>query len=75
MHTDSIALFEKHKPIYDFFINHGVLVNFHQHIQQQLLEVYNLEAGDNYDYDENCYICVTDFIHLIYKWYGKAKRN
>jgi hypothetical protein len=63
-------LFESHKHIYTRFVNHGLLIDFHQHIQDKLLLAYNEETGNDYDYDEKCYECVAEFIHLIYTWYN-----
>jgi hypothetical protein len=46
----------------------GEIVNFHHHIQADIVSVYRLE-NPNYSYQKTCPVCVAEMLHTIYKWY------
>ena len=66
-----LATFAKHKHIADFFNKTGELVNFHHHIQQELLVAYRALVDPYYTYSNTCPVCVAEFITRIYRWYDK----
>lgn len=59
---------EKHKHIYDLYMKTGEIVNFHHHIQADIVSVYRLE-NPNYSYQKTCPACVAEMLHTVYKWY------
>ena len=64
-----LQVFARHKHIWDFFNNTGEMVNFHLHIQQELLEAYQKLHDPYYHYNRTCPVCIAEFIHRIYNWY------
>ena len=61
-------ILERHKPIYDLYIKTGEIVNFHHHIQAEIVSVYK-EENPHYTYQNTCPACVAEMLHTVYKWY------
>ena len=57
-----------HKPIYDYFIKSGEIVNLHPHIKNEIVDAYKVEHP-HYHYNTNCGVCVAEMLTLVYKWY------
>ena len=64
-----LKAFAEHRHIFDFFNKTGELVNFHHHIQSELLTEYRDNKDPYYTYVSTCPVCVADFITRIYRWY------
>ena len=64
-----LKVFAQHKHIHDFYMKCGELVNFHHHIQKELLDAYREAHDPYYHYNSNCPVCVAEFLTLIYRWY------
>lgn len=64
-----LKVFAEHQHIHDFFMRTGELVNFHHHIQSELLEAYKANVDPYYSYNNSCPACVAEFITKIYRWY------
>lgn len=61
-------ILERHKPIYDLYMKTGEIVNFHHHIQAEIVSVYK-EEYPHYTYQSNCPVCVAEMLHTVYRWY------
>ena len=70
-----LETFARHRHIYDLFDRSGELVNFHHHIQAELLEAYRELVDPYYRYSNTCPVCVAEFITTIYRWYDKHTHN
>lgn len=46
----------------------GEIVNFHHHIQAEILEAYR-SYDPYYRYENNCPVCVAEFLVIAYRWY------
>ena len=62
-------IFDKHRHYYDFYHRTGEIVNFHHDVQIELLNEYRRVKDAYYHYNNNCNVCVIDFLNLIYRWY------
>lgn len=58
----------EHKHIYDLYEKTGELVNFHAHIQNEILDAYQ-GIEPHYSYNRGCPVCVAEFMDKVYKWY------
>lgn len=58
-----------HKHIYDLYMKCGEIVNFHHHIQAEILEAYR-SHDPHYHYQNTCPVCVAEFLVTAYKWYN-----
>lgn len=65
----SNPLLDKHRHFYDFYHSTGQVVNFNHDIQAELLAEYRKLVNEYYYYNNNCPVCVIDFLNLIYRWY------
>ena len=66
----TFPVFEKYQHIYDLYAKCGEVVNFHKHIQDELLEAFRVH-DPHYRYNSKCPVCVAEFLHNIYSWYKK----
>jgi hypothetical protein len=48
----------------------GEIVNFHHHIQNEILEAFKLEHP-HYHYQRTCPVCVANFLVTVYNWYNQ----
>lgn len=64
--NQSLVILEKHKHYYDFWNNHGELVNFDTGVQDELLGVYRKEREPGYTYNRGCSDCVIEFLMKVY---------
>lgn len=73
MKQDKIHLevLSMHKHIYDNYLKTGEVINFHPHIQQEIVDAYKVEHP-YYVYNHRCYSCIVDMLVTIYRWYEKA---
>src|SRR5690606_40162475 len=70
--SESLQVFARHRHIHDFFQRTHELVNFHLHIQVELLNAYRVLHDPNYHYLTTCPACVAEFITTIYRWYDNS---
>ena len=64
-----LKVLSEHKHIYDLYERTGELVNFHAHIQNEILEAYQ-GIDPHYSYNRGCPVCVAEFIVKVYRWYN-----
>lgn len=53
----------------------GEIVNFHHHIQNEILIAYRELADPNYHYQNTCPVCVLGFLVKVYTWYNQNNQN
>ena len=63
--------FAAHRHFWEFFQRTGELVNFHHPIQQELLDAYRAEVDAYYHYNNNCAVCVVEFLNKVYRFYNE----
>ena len=61
--------FATHRHIYDLYAQCGEIVNFHHHIQKELLDTYVKYGDPHYRYNQRCPACVAEFLNRVYHWY------
>lgn len=64
-----MEVFEKHRHIWNLYQVSRELVNFHHHIQAELLIAYRALVDPFYFYNNACGECVQEFITRCYTWY------
>jgi hypothetical protein len=69
----SNLIFDKHRHYYDFYHKTGEIVNFHHDVQQELLNEYRRLKDEYYHFNNNCKVCVIDFLNTIYRWYDNIQ--
>ena len=69
-----LAVFAKHRHIYDLFNRSGEMINFFGDIQDELLIAYREATGDvHYNFTRTCPACIAEFLCRVYNWYDKNK--
>lgn len=66
-----LQTFAEHQHINQFFQRTGEMVNFHLHIQHELLSAYRGLFDPTYDYLKTCPACVAEFLTLAYRRYAE----
>ena len=66
-----LQTFADHKHIWEFFQKTGEMVNFHLHIQHELLGAYRALFDPAYDYLKTCPACVAEFLTMAYRRYNQ----
>ena len=66
--SNALKVFEKYKHIYDFYMKTDELVNFHIHVQSELLTAYQV-WHPHYNYNKSCIVCVCEFLEKVYRFY------
>ena len=70
-----LQTFADHKHIHEFFQRTGEMVNFHLHIQIELLAAYRGLFDPYYDYLKTCPVCVAEFLTMAYRRYNEKISN
>lgn len=65
-----LQTFADHQHINEFFQKTGEMVNFHLHIQHELLAAYRGLFEPSYDYLKTCPVCVAEFLTMAYRRYN-----
>jgi len=52
----------------------GEIVNFHHHIQNEILIAYKELVDPNYHYQNTCPICVLEFLVKVYSWFNENNK-
>jgi hypothetical protein len=69
-----LEVFAKHRHIWNLYQVSRELVNFHHHIQAELLVAYRALVDPFYHYNNNCRECVQEFITRCYTWYDNQPK-
>ena len=57
----------QHRHFYEFYMRTGEIVNFHHHIQNEILAAFHALYDPYYHYSRSCPVCVAEFLTRVYR--------